>query len=36
MDSFPIVREQDEKTFGCYRTQEDVLKNLTLLRSPGA
>ncbi|MEN9538158.1 MAG: hypothetical protein RLZZ126_393, partial [Pseudomonadota bacterium] len=28
MDSFPIVREQDEKAFGRYRTKEDVLAAL--------
>ncbi len=31
LDSFPIVREQDEKAFGRYRTQEDVLALLPLL-----
>ena len=31
MDTFPIVREQDTKTFGCYRTKEDVLERLLLL-----
>ena len=25
MDTFPIVREQDIKAFGRYRTKEDVL-----------
>jgi len=30
MDSFPIVREQDEKMFGRYRTKEDVLARLAL------
>ena len=33
MDSFPIVREQDGKAFGCYRTKEDVLAGLTLLNA---
>ena len=28
MDTFPIVREQDEKAFGRYRTKEDVLRLL--------
>jgi hypothetical protein len=31
MDTFPIVREQDEKTFGRFRTKEDVLALLPLL-----
>lgn len=31
MDTFPIVREQDEKMFGCYRTKEEVLSRMTLL-----
>ena len=34
MDSFPIVREQDEKAFGRYRTKEDVLALLPLLGAP--
>jgi hypothetical protein len=31
LDSFPIVREQDLKTFDCYRTKDDVLARLALL-----
>lgn len=31
LDTFPIVREQDEKVFGRYRTKEDVLDRLKLL-----
>jgi hypothetical protein len=31
MNTFPIVREHDEKTFGCFRTQRDVLAYLALL-----
>lgn len=31
MDSFPIVREQDERAFGRYRTKDDVLALLALL-----
>ncbi len=30
LDSFPIVREQDEKAFGSYRTKDDVLAALAL------
>lgn len=30
MDTFPIVREQDEAAFGRYRTKEDVLALLAL------
>ncbi len=33
MDSFPIVREQDEKVFGRYRTREDVLAGLALFKA---
>ena len=36
MDTFPIVREQDEKAFGRYRTKEDVLALLALLALLGA
>lgn len=32
LDTFPIVRAQDEKVFGRYRTQEDVLRLLALLQ----
>jgi sporulation-control protein spo0M len=31
MDTFPIVREQDEKVFGRFRTREDALALLPLL-----
>jgi len=31
MSTFPIVREQDEKAFGRYRTRDDVLARLALL-----
>jgi hypothetical protein len=31
LQSFPIVREQDEKAFGRYRTQDDILALLPLL-----
>ena len=31
METFPIVREQDEKAFGHYRTRGDVLRWLDLL-----
>ena len=31
LDSFPIVREQDTKAFGRYRTQDDILQLLNLL-----
>jgi len=31
LDTFPIVREQDTKSFGRYRTQEDILRILPLL-----
>ena len=30
MNVFPIVREQDLRAFGCYRTKQDIL---ALLRS---
>ena len=32
MDTFPIVREQDTKAFGRYRTKDDVLAVLKILR----
>lgn len=32
LDTFPIVREQDLKAFGCYRTQDDILAALKLLQ----
>ena len=36
MDSFPIVRSQDEKAFGRYRTRDDVLALLaTAITPPG-
>jgi len=31
LDTFPIVREQDIKAFGRYRTKEDILQGLELL-----
>ena len=31
LDSFPIVREQDQAAFGRYRTRDDVLAQLRLL-----
>jgi len=31
LDSFPIVREQDRKSFGHFKTQDDVLRWLALL-----
>ena len=31
LDTFPIVREQDIKAFGSYRTKDDVLVLLSLL-----
>lgn len=31
MDTFPIVREQDMKAFGHYRTKDEVLERLALL-----
>jgi Eco57I restriction-modification methylase len=31
METFPIVREHDEKNFDCYRTRNDVLTGLRLL-----
>ena len=31
LNTFPIVREQDMKAFGSYRTADDVLANLQLL-----
>ena len=33
LDTFPIVREQDIKTFGRYRTQDDILAVLALLQN---
>ena len=33
MDTFPIVREQDTKAFGSYRTKEDVLVTLAILNA---
>jgi len=35
LDTFPIVRQQDEAAFGRYRTKEDVLALLELLPAPG-
>ncbi len=34
MDTFPIVREQDLKAFGRYRTKEDVLQYVSLFDTP--
>ena len=31
LGTFPIVREQDMKVFGRYRTEDDILQNLRLL-----
>ena len=31
LDTFPIVRDQDTKVYGRYRTQDDVLAFLDLL-----
>lgn len=31
LGTFPIVRDQDQKAFGRYRTQDDILENLRLL-----
>jgi hypothetical protein len=31
LDTFPIVRDQDERAFGSYRTKEDVLAGLVKL-----
>ena len=31
LSTFPIVREQDQKTYGRYRTQDDILELLCLL-----
>ena len=36
LDTFPIVRQQDEAAFGRYRTKEDVLALLRLLPVPAA
>jgi len=32
LDTFPIVREQDERAFGHYRTRQDILALLPLLQ----
>ena len=34
LDTFPIVRDQDQKAFGHYRTQDDILQILSLLTPP--
>ena len=34
LDTFPIVRQQDEAAFGRYRTKDDVLALLRLLPAP--
>jgi hypothetical protein len=31
LDTFPIVREQDIKAFGSYRTKDDVLNHLKVV-----
>jgi hypothetical protein len=31
LGTFPIVREQDQKAFGRYRTEDDILQFLSLL-----
>ena len=31
LDTFPIVRDQDQKAFGRYRTRDDILQLLSLL-----
>jgi hypothetical protein len=31
LDSFPIVREQDQKAFGSFKTKDDILALLDLL-----
>jgi hypothetical protein len=36
LDTFPIVRQQDEAAFGRYRTKDDVLALLKLLPPPQA
>lgn len=36
MDTFPIVREQDEKAFGRYRTKDDVLALLAHFQAVAA
>ena len=33
LDTFPIVREQDQRAFGRYRTKDDVLAALRRVRS---
>ncbi len=33
LDTFPIVRQQDVAAFGRYRTKDDVLARLRLIRS---
>jgi hypothetical protein len=34
LQSFPIVREQDTKAFGRFRTQDDILALLKTLEKP--
>jgi hypothetical protein len=34
LNTFPIVCEHDQETFGCYRTKGDILKLLSLLPKP--
>ena len=33
LDTFPIVRQQDQAAFGRYRTKEDVLAQLRTIRA---
>ncbi len=33
LGTFPIVREQDEKAFGCYRTKDLILAYLNAVQS---
>ena len=33
LDTFPIVREHDIKQFGHYRTQKDILTQLTAIQA---
>jgi hypothetical protein len=33
LDTFPIVRDQDAKAFGRYRTKDDVLEKLALIEA---
>ena len=33
LETFPIVREHDQKVFGCFKTRDDILALLALLHS---